>query len=108
MLGQQAGVRRGARTSGPTSPTGRAWSTSGPASEWDEVWWRGSLDEGKFTAWYVKDGRLAAALTVGRSDDLTVAGHLLIEGRSTCRTSAALIEDADSDLATIVPQLPED
>ena len=28
----------------------------GPASEWDEVWWRGDWGEGKFTAWYVKDG----------------------------------------------------
>jgi 3-phenylpropionate/trans-cinnamate dioxygenase ferredoxin reductase component len=51
----------------------------GPASDWDEVWMRGSLDEGRFTAFYVKGGRLAAALTVGRSDDLTVAARLLRE-----------------------------
>ena len=51
----------------------------GPASEWDEVWMRGSIEEGKFTAFYIKDGRLAAALTVGRSDDLAVAARLLKE-----------------------------
>jgi 3-phenylpropionate/trans-cinnamate dioxygenase ferredoxin reductase component len=51
----------------------------GPASEWDEIWVRGSIDEGKFTAFYVHGRRLAAALTVGRSDDLAVAARMLKE-----------------------------
>ena len=104
---QAAGHTTSCRTSGPTSRIGRAWSTSARRSEWDEVWWRGSGDDGKFTAWYVKDGRLAAALTVGRSDDLAVAGMLLKEGIDLSN-KRGLVEDADGDLATIVPQLPEE
>ncbi len=70
----------------------------GPASEWDDVWWRGSADEGKFSAWYVKDGRVVAALAVGRSDDLTVAAGLLTS-RADISARRALIEDVDSDLS---------
>jgi 3-phenylpropionate/trans-cinnamate dioxygenase ferredoxin reductase subunit len=75
----------------------------GPASEWDEIWWRGSAEDGKFTAWYVKDGRVAAALTVGRSDDLTVAGRLLSRGTDVS-DKRALIEDPDSDIAALAPE----
>jgi 3-phenylpropionate/trans-cinnamate dioxygenase ferredoxin reductase subunit len=49
----------------------------GPAAEWEHEIVRGSLDEGKFTVFYVHHGRVAAALTVGRSDDLEHAGRLL-------------------------------
>jgi 3-phenylpropionate/trans-cinnamate dioxygenase ferredoxin reductase subunit len=81
------------------------WSSMeyvGPASKWDEIWWRGRPDEGKFTAWYVKDGRVAAALTVGRSDDLAAAGRLLSEG-SDVSDQRALIEDPDEDLSALAP-----
>jgi 3-phenylpropionate/trans-cinnamate dioxygenase ferredoxin reductase subunit len=77
------------------------WSSMeyvGPAGEWDEIWWRGRREEGKFTAWYVKDGRLAAALTVGRSDDLAVARDLLA-GHAEIAGKRGLIEDPESDLA---------
>jgi 3-phenylpropionate/trans-cinnamate dioxygenase ferredoxin reductase subunit len=69
----------------------------GPASDWDEIWWRGSRDEGVFTAWYVKDSKLAGALTVGRSDDLQVASRLLREGTDVS-DKRSLIEDLDSDI----------
>jgi 3-phenylpropionate/trans-cinnamate dioxygenase ferredoxin reductase subunit len=72
----------------------------GPASEWDEVWFRGRPEEGKFTAWYVNNGRLAAALTVGRSDDLTVASDLLT-GKHEIADKRGLIEDPDSDLTSL-------
>jgi 3-phenylpropionate/trans-cinnamate dioxygenase ferredoxin reductase subunit len=72
----------------------------GPAADWDEVWIRGSMDEGKFTAFYVKGGRLAAALTVGRSDDLAVAGRLLSE-KTDIAALGARIEDADSDISEL-------
>jgi 3-phenylpropionate/trans-cinnamate dioxygenase ferredoxin reductase component len=75
----------------------------GPASEWDEIWWRGSREEGRFTAWYVKDGRLAAALTVGRPEDLAVARRLLVS-RTDVRDKRALIEDPDADLAGLAPE----
>ena len=72
----------------------------GPASEWDEVWLRGSLHEGKFTAFYVKGGRLAAALTVGRSDDLAVAARLLKE-KTDIGALRARIEDPGADIAEL-------
>ena len=46
----------------------------GPAAEWDQEVVRGSIDDGEFTIFYLRDGRVAAALTVGRSDDLEHAG----------------------------------
>ena len=70
----------------------------GPAAEWDEVWIRGSLDEGRFTAFYVKDGRLAAALTVGRSDDLAVAARLL-KDKTDISALRARIEDPQQEIA---------
>jgi 3-phenylpropionate/trans-cinnamate dioxygenase ferredoxin reductase subunit len=72
----------------------------GPASEWDEVWWRGSRDERRFTAWYVKDSKLVGALTVGRSDDLAVAARLLKE-KVDIGPFRDRIEDPDSDIAEL-------
>jgi 3-phenylpropionate/trans-cinnamate dioxygenase ferredoxin reductase subunit len=69
----------------------------GPASEWDEVWMRGSLGDGVFTAFYVHGGRLAAALTVGRSDDLVVAARLLKE-KADISGWRARIEDPEAEL----------
>jgi 3-phenylpropionate/trans-cinnamate dioxygenase ferredoxin reductase subunit len=74
----------------------------GPASDWDEIWWRGRREEGKFTAWYVKDGRLAAALTVGRSEDLAIARHLVASG-AEISDKRKLIEDPDEDLSAVAP-----
>jgi 3-phenylpropionate/trans-cinnamate dioxygenase ferredoxin reductase subunit len=72
----------------------------GPAAGWDEVWLRGSLAEGKFTAFYVEGARLAAALTVGRSDDLAVAARLLKE-KTDVSGLRARIEDAGADIAEL-------
>jgi 3-phenylpropionate/trans-cinnamate dioxygenase ferredoxin reductase subunit len=81
------------------------WSSMeyvGPASDWDEVWWRGTPQDGKFAALYVKDGRVAAALTVGRSDDLAVAQRLLVAGTDVSG-ERSLIEDTDADISTLAP-----
>jgi 3-phenylpropionate/trans-cinnamate dioxygenase ferredoxin reductase subunit len=72
----------------------------GPASEWDEIWWRGDPAGGKFSAWYVKDGRLAAALAVGRSDDLAAAGRLLAAGADISGRRRE-IEDMDTDISDL-------
>lgn len=72
----------------------------GPASDWDEIWWRGSREEGKFTAWYIKDSKLAAALTVGRSDDLQTASRLLRE-KTNLSGKRALIENLDADISEL-------
>jgi 3-phenylpropionate/trans-cinnamate dioxygenase ferredoxin reductase component len=74
----------------------------GPASDWDEIWWRGSREEGRFTAWYVKDGRVAAALTVGRPEDLAVAGRLLAK-QADVSDKRRLIEDPDEDPSSLLP-----
>jgi 3-phenylpropionate/trans-cinnamate dioxygenase ferredoxin reductase component len=52
----------------------------GPAVEWDREIVRGSPVDGAFTIFYLTGGRLAAALTVGRSEDLERAGELLAAG----------------------------
>ena len=52
----------------------------GPAYEWDEEIVRGSLEEGQFTIFYLKDGVVKGALTVGRSDDLDHARRLIAQG----------------------------
>ena len=72
----------------------------GPASEWDDVWFRGGMEQGEFTAFYVQAGRLAAALTVGRSDDLAIAGRLLKE-KTDISGARARLEELDSDIAEI-------
>jgi 3-phenylpropionate/trans-cinnamate dioxygenase ferredoxin reductase subunit len=69
----------------------------GPASDWDEIWWRGSTGDGKFTAWYVKDDRLVGALTVGRSEDIAVAGRLMSE-HVDLSGKRALIEDTAMEI----------
>jgi 3-phenylpropionate/trans-cinnamate dioxygenase ferredoxin reductase subunit len=60
----------------------------GPASEWDREVVRGSVEDGEFTIFYLSGGRVAAALTVGRGDDLDTARELMVSGREV---------DPDSD-----------
>ena len=52
----------------------------GPAADWDEEIWRGDRDGGEFSVWYLKEGRVAGALSVGRSEDLAEARRLLADG----------------------------
>ncbi|MGH2834608.1 MAG: NAD(P)/FAD-dependent oxidoreductase [Solirubrobacteraceae bacterium] len=66
----------------------------GPAYEWDEEIVRGSFESGKFTTWYLQDGRVRAALTFGRSDDLDHARELIARG-------APLSEDERVALAQV-------
>ena len=73
----------------------------GPAQDWDEEIWRGDRDAGEFSVWYLKDGRVAGALSVGRSEDLAEARRLLAD-RVDVSAAQATIADADSDLSTIV------
>jgi 3-phenylpropionate/trans-cinnamate dioxygenase ferredoxin reductase component len=72
----------------------------GPASDWDEIWWRGSREEGKFTAWYLKAGKVAGALTVGRSEDIAVAARLLKE-KTDVSGLRERIEDLSSDISEL-------
>lgn len=72
----------------------------GPASEWDEIVWRGERDSGEFTAFYLADGKVAAALAVGRSEDLTHARRMIEEGVDVSGLGATL-GDTESDLEAI-------
>jgi 3-phenylpropionate/trans-cinnamate dioxygenase ferredoxin reductase subunit len=69
----------------------------GPAERWDEVVWRGDSDAGEFLVWYLDGGRVAGALSVGRSEDLQQARRLLELGSDVSGEKDALA-DADSDL----------
>ena len=90
------------RTSSATSRTGPASSTSGPATEWDEVIWRGDRDAGEFAVFYLKDGKVAGALSVERSEELAHARTLLAEGVDVGGDEAkALLGDPDSDLGQL-------
>ena|SRR5450755_297793 len=71
----------------------------GPASSWDREVVRGSIEQGEFSVWYLAQGALAAALSVGRSDDLEHARRL-IAGRTRLGDGSALA-DLDTDLATL-------
>jgi 3-phenylpropionate/trans-cinnamate dioxygenase ferredoxin reductase component len=72
----------------------------GPANEWDEEIWRGDRDAGEFSVWYLKGGRVAGALSVGRSEDLAEARRLLADGVDVS-AARGQIADADSDLSQI-------
>lgn len=72
----------------------------GPAERWDREIVRGSLDDGEFTMFYVDAGRLVAALTVGRSDDLEHAKRLIAAGEPLGERAEAL-GDAGVDLASV-------
>jgi 3-phenylpropionate/trans-cinnamate dioxygenase ferredoxin reductase subunit len=71
----------------------------GPAYGWDEEILRGSFDDGAFTNWYLQDGRVVAALTFGRSDDLDHARRLLAEKPVLDASRRAALADADSELS---------
>lgn len=72
----------------------------GPAHDWDEEVWRGDRDAGEFSVWYLKDGRVAGALSVGRSEDLAEARRLLADGVDVSGARER-IADPDSDLGSI-------
>ena len=72
----------------------------GPASEWDEGVFRGDRDAGEFSAWYLDDGRVAAALSVDRSDDLVHARRLIESGADISGQKEALA-DVDSELEPV-------
>jgi 3-phenylpropionate/trans-cinnamate dioxygenase ferredoxin reductase subunit len=73
----------------------------GPAYGWDEEIVRGSLDDGEFTNWYLQDGRVVAALTFGRSDDLDHARRLLAARPVLGAAQRAALGDLDADLGTV-------
>jgi 3-phenylpropionate/trans-cinnamate dioxygenase ferredoxin reductase component len=72
----------------------------GPAQDPDEEIWRGDRDAGEFSVFYLKEGRVAGALSVGRSEDLAEARRMLADGIDVSGAREA-IADPDSDLSEI-------
>jgi 3-phenylpropionate/trans-cinnamate dioxygenase ferredoxin reductase subunit len=72
----------------------------GPAAQWDQEVVRGSIDEGQFSLWYLDGGRVAGALSVGRSDDLEHARRL-ISSWTVVGERAEELGDLSSDLGEI-------
>jgi 3-phenylpropionate/trans-cinnamate dioxygenase ferredoxin reductase component len=68
----------------------------GPGS--GDVVIRGSLEKGEFAAFWIDDGRVAAAMSVGRSDDLEHARRFLSE---RTQVDPAALADLDGDLASL-------
>ena len=71
----------------------------GHATDWDEVVFRGDREAGEFSAWYLSDGVVDAALSVGRSEDLQEARRL-IEAATKLDDPSAL-GDLDTDLSAV-------
>jgi 3-phenylpropionate/trans-cinnamate dioxygenase ferredoxin reductase subunit len=69
----------------------------GPAYQWDTEVVRGSIDDGEFSVWYLDGGSVAAALSVGRSDDLKHARRLITSGADVGERAGELA-DLGSDL----------
>jgi 3-phenylpropionate/trans-cinnamate dioxygenase ferredoxin reductase component len=59
---------------------------------------RGSLEDGDFTAFYVDGGKVTAALTVGRSDDLEHAQRFM---KGEASPDPAALADESADLASL-------
>jgi 3-phenylpropionate/trans-cinnamate dioxygenase ferredoxin reductase subunit len=72
----------------------------GPAMQWDQEVVRGSFDNGEFSVFYLEGGRVAAALSVGRSDDLEHARRL-ITSHAEVGDRADELADLSTDLASV-------
>jgi 3-phenylpropionate/trans-cinnamate dioxygenase ferredoxin reductase subunit len=64
---------------------------------WDEEVVRGSFDDGVFTVWYLRGGRLVTALSVGRPADLDEARRL-IAGRVDLSGAHEALVSPDGEL----------
>ena len=72
----------------------------GPAYEWDREVVRGSPEDGEFIIFYMQEGRVAGALSVGRSDDLEHARRLLAADTDVADRVDEL-GDPSTDLASV-------
>jgi 3-phenylpropionate/trans-cinnamate dioxygenase ferredoxin reductase subunit len=73
----------------------------GPAAKWDVEILRGSHHDGPWTRWYLLEGRLVAALTWGRPQDLEHARRLLKERPQLDADARSALADPLSDLAEV-------
>ncbi len=71
----------------------------GPAYDWDREVIRGSVDDGAFSVFYLRDGRVEGALSVGRSEDLQHARRFIAEHTEIADADA--LGDLSTDLETL-------
>lgn len=67
---------------------------------WDEELVRGSIDDGAFSVWYLREGTLVAALSIGRDEDLMDARRL-IATRAQADAIRAALADPAADLSAL-------
>ena len=91
----RAGRTPRCRTSGPTCRTGAPRSGSGSTEAPEQEIVRGVVGDGAFSVLHLAGGRLVAALSVGRDDDLAHARRLIAAGTDLAGREAEL---ADGDL----------
>lgn len=72
----------------------------GPAADWDEEIWRGSRADGEFSVWYLKGGKVAGCLSLGRSEDLSEARRMIFEGTDIAGAKDR-IADANAALSSL-------
>jgi 3-phenylpropionate/trans-cinnamate dioxygenase ferredoxin reductase subunit len=72
----------------------------GPAYDWDREVIRGSIDDGAFSVFYLHHGRVAGALSVGRSEDLQHARRFIAE-HTEIGDPADALGDLSTDLETL-------
>jgi hypothetical protein len=75
----------------------------GHAAEFDQVVYRGVVEEGQFLAGYCRNGVLKAAATVGMALDLIAVERLL---RYTAAPTAAQLADQGFDLLAAAREVP--
>jgi 3-phenylpropionate/trans-cinnamate dioxygenase ferredoxin reductase subunit len=73
----------------------------GPAQAWDEEILRGSFADGSFTNWYLQDGKVKAALTFGKPDDLEHAKRLIVSADALEDGQKRMLADQSSDLGDV-------
>jgi 3-phenylpropionate/trans-cinnamate dioxygenase ferredoxin reductase subunit len=72
----------------------------GPAYDWDREVIRGSVDDGAFSVFYLREGRVEGALSVGRSEDLQHARRFIAE-HTEIGDRADALGDLSTDLETV-------
>ena len=73
----------------------------GPAAAWDREVVRGSFEAGAFSVWYLAEGRVEGALSIGRSDDLEHARRLIATRQQLSDNAVAALGSLDADLAAL-------
>ncbi len=82
-----------------TMQYGNSIKFTGSAAGYDEIVYRGDVDNDTFSAGYFRHGKLCAVSTIGRGRDVLIAGELLKEGVEVTPSQFKETED----LETLLP-----